>query len=198
MEFIPALDSLVPMLRSLDGRVNFQIAAEAKLDSTMSIDIPSIQAAARLKGDSLVLMDGETFSEISKMLRFKNKDRNVIDSVSVDLIVRNGQIEIYPFLIGMDRYLAAVGGKHNIDMTFNYHVSLLKSPIPFNIGVDISGNMEDFKYKITKAKYKDMKNSVRKSPVDSAGVSVRSRIKEVLHEQAKSVHLKRTAPKVDF
>lgn len=198
VEFIPALDSLVPMLRSIDGRVNFQIAAEAKLDSTMSIDIPSIQAAARLKGDSLVLMDGETFSEISKMLRFKNKDRNVIDSVSVDLIVRNGQIEIYPFLIGMDRYLAAVGGKHNIDMTFNYHVSLLKSPIPFNIGVDISGNMDDFKYKITKAKYKDMKKSVRKSPVDSAGVSVRSRIKEVLHEQAKLVQLKRTAPKVDL
>ncbi len=198
VEFIPALDSLVPMLRSLDGTVNFQIAAEAKLDSAMSVDIASIQAAARLKGNSLVLMDGETFSEISKMLRFKNKDRNVIDSVSVDLIVRNGQIDIYPFLIGMDRYLAAVGGKHNIDMTYDYHVSLLKSPIPFNIGVDIKGNMEDFKFKITKAKYKDMKKSVRQSPVDSAGVSVRNRIKEVLHEEAKSVKLDLKRPKVDF
>ncbi len=198
VEFIPALDSLVPMLRSLDGTVNFQIAAEAKLDTTMSVDIASVQAAARLKGNRLVLMDGETFSEISKMLRFKNKERNVIDSVAVDLIVRNGQIEIYPFLIGMDRYLAAVGGKHNIDMTYDYHVSLLKSPIPFNVGVDIKGNMEDFKFRITKAKYKDMKKSVRQSPVDSAGVSVRQRIKEVLHEEAKSVKLDVTPPKVNF
>lgn len=191
VEFIPALDTLVPMLRSIDGRVNFNIAAEARLDSTMSIDIQSIQSAAKLKGDSLVLMDGETFSQISKMLRFKNRERNVIDSVSVDLIVRNGQIEIYPFLIGMDRYLAAVGGKHNIDMTFDYHVSLLKSPIPFNVGVDIKGSMDDFKFKITKARYKDLKNSVRQSPVDSAGLSVRSRMKEVLHEEAKSIQLKR-------
>lgn len=198
VEFMPALDTLVPMLRSIDGHVNFQIAAEATLDSTMSIDIPSIQSAARLKGDSLVLMDGETFSQISKMLRFKNKERNVIDSVSVDLIVRNGQIEIYPFVISMDRYLAAVGGKHNIDMTFDYHVSLLKSPIPFNVGVDIKGSMDDFKFRIGKAKYKDLKHSVRKSPVDSAGVSVRKRIKEVLHEEAKSVRLKRTAPKQEI
>lgn len=198
VEFIPALDTLVPMLRSIDGRVNFQIAAEATLDSTMSVNIPSIQSAAKLKGDSLVLMDGETFSQISKMLRFKNRERNVIDSVSVDLIVRNGQIEIYPFLIGMDRYLAAVGGKHNIDMTFDYHVSLLKSPIPFNVGVDIKGSMDDFKFRLGKAKYKDLKHSVRKSPVDSAGLSVRQRIKEVLHEEARSVRLKRSAPKQEL
>lgn len=198
VEFIPALDTLVPMLRSIDGRVNFNIAAEARLDSTMSIDIQSIQSAAKLKGDSLVLMDGETFSQISKMLRFKNRERNVIDSVSVDLIVRNGQIEIYPFLIGMDRYLAAVGGKHNIDMTFDYHVSLLKSPIPFNVGVDIKGSMDDFKFKITKAKYKDLKNSVRKSPVDSAGLSVRNRIKDVLHEEAKAIQLKRKVSDKQF
>ncbi|MGL5731647.1 MAG: AsmA-like C-terminal region-containing protein, partial [Bacteroidales bacterium] len=198
VEFIPALDTLVPMLRSIDGRVNFNIAAEARLDSTMSIDIQSIQSAAKLKGDSLVLMDGETFSQISKMLRFKNRERNVIDSVSVDLVVRNGQIEIYPFLIGMDRYLAAVGGKHNIDMTFDYHVSLLKSPIPFNVGVDIKGSMDDFKFKITKAKYKDLKNSVRNSPVDSAGLSVRNRIKEVLYEEAKSIQLKRKVSDTQF
>ncbi|MGL4518928.1 MAG: AsmA family protein [Phocaeicola sp.] len=196
VEFIPALDSLVPMLRSLDGTVQFQIAAEAKLDSTMTLDISSLQAATKLRGDSLVLMDGETFSEISKMLRFKNKERNVIDSVSVDLIVKDGQINIYPFLIGVDRYLVAVGGKHNIDMTFDYHVSLLKSPIPFSAGVDISGNLEDFKFKITRAKYKDMKNSARVSPVDSASVSVRSRIKEVLHQKAKGIELQRKAPQI--
>ncbi|MGL5981526.1 MAG: AsmA-like C-terminal region-containing protein [Phocaeicola sp.] len=198
VEFIPALDSIVPMLRSLDGFVNFQIAAEARLDSTMSLELPSLQAATKLRGDSLVLMDGETFSEISKMLHFKNKSRNVIDSVSVDVIVKDGQINIYPFLIGVDRYLVAVGGKHNIDMSFDYHVSLLKSPIPFSAGVDISGNLDDFKFKITRAKYKDMKNSVRVSPVDSASISVRSRIKEVLREKVKAIDLKRKVPASHF
>ncbi len=183
VDFIPALDTLVPMLRSLDGMVNFRIAAETKLGADLMPVIPSIQAAAKVRGDSLVLMDGETFSEISKMLRFKNKNRNVIDSVSVDLLVRNGQIEIYPFLIGMDRYLAAVGGKHNIDMTFDYHISLLDSPIPFKVGVDVKGNMDDFKFKITKPKFKDLRKSARTSPVDSTGLSVRERIRRTLQER---------------
>lgn len=182
VELMPALDTLVPMLRSLDGIVNFHIAAETNLNSDMSPVIPSIQAAANLRGDSLVLMDGQTFTEISKMLRFKNKERNVIDSVSVDMIVRNGQIEIYPFRITMDRYMAAVGGKHNLDMSFNYHVSLLQSPIPFKVGVDVKGNMDDFKFRLTKPKYKDIHQITRTSPVDSTSTTLRQRIKRVLQK----------------
>lgn len=184
VDFMPSLDTLVPMLRSLDGLVNFHIAAETQLDKSMMPIIPTLQAASRVRGDSLVLMDGETFSEISKMLRFKNKQRNVIDSVSVDLMVRNGQIEIYPFLIRMDRYLVAVGGRHNIDMTFDYHVSLIDSPIPFKIGVDIKGDLDNFKYRITKPKYKSIHQSTRISPVDSTGITVRQRIYKTLQEGA--------------
>ncbi len=182
VELMPALDTLVPMLRSLDGLVNFKIAARTEFDENMDVKIPSLEAATRLKGDSLVLMDGETFTEISKMLRFKNKERNIIDSVAVDLVVRNGMIEIHPFLIGMDRYLAAVGGNHNIDMTFKYHVSLLESPLPFRAGVDISGNMDKFKFRVTKAKYKDLTKTVRVSPVDSTSVHVHNYIKNILNK----------------
>ncbi|MEG2180643.1 MAG: AsmA-like C-terminal region-containing protein [Bacteroidales bacterium] len=182
VELMPALDTLVPMLRSLDGIVNFHVAAETNLNSDMSPIISSIQAAANLRGDSLVLMDGQTFTEISKMLRFKNKERNVIDSISVDMIVRNGQIEIYPFRITMDRYMAAVGGKHNLDMSFNYHVSLLQSPIPFKVGVDVKGNMDDFKFRLTKPKYKDIHQITRTSPVDSTSTTLRQRIKRVLQK----------------
>ena len=56
----------------------------------------------------------------------------------------------------MDRYKVAVGGEHKIDMTFNYHISVLKSPVPFKLGVDIYGSMEKMKFKITKAKYKNL------------------------------------------
>ena len=182
VEIIPALDTLVPMLNSLDGLVNFRIAAKADFDENMDVVIPSLQAATRVKGDSLVLMDGETFSEISKMLRFKNKEKNIVDSVSVDMVITNGMIEIYPFLIGMDRYLAAVGGKHNMDMTFNYHVSLLESPLPFKAGIDIKGNIDDFKFRITKAKYKDLTKSTKTTPVDSTAVQVNNYIKQNLHK----------------
>lgn len=76
VHLIPSLDTLFPMLRSFAGTVDFHIAAEAWLDSTMMIDLPTLRAAAYLDGKDLVLMDGETFAEISKMLMFKNKERD--------------------------------------------------------------------------------------------------------------------------
>lgn len=180
VQIIPALDTLFPMLRSFAGTVDFHIAAETWLDSAMMIDLPTLKAAAYLDGRNLVLMDGETFAEISKMLMFKNKKRNLIDSISVDLAVKDGTVEIFPFLVEIDRYKAAVGGTHNIDMTFKYHISILKSPLPFRAGVDISGSLEKMKFRITGAKYKNLFIPSRKAKVDSTQLNLKMRIREML------------------
>ena len=153
--FIPSLDSVVPMLRSFKGMVNFEAAAEAVLDSNMNVKIPTLRAAVNIRGDSLVLMDGETFAEISKMLMFKNKERNMFDSISVNLTVQDGNVTIYPFVVQIDRYKAAVGGTQGLDMNFDYHISILKSPVPFKLGLNISGNLDKMKFRLGKAKYKD-------------------------------------------
>ena len=39
-------------------------------------------------------------------------------------------------------------------MTYDYQFSILKSPLPFKAGVDIIGTEEDYKIKLTRAKYK--------------------------------------------
>lgn len=182
VRMLPSIDSLFPMLRSFEGEVDFHVSAESWLDSTFMIDLPTLRAAAYLDGHDLVLMDGETFAEISKMLWFKNKERNMIDSISVDILVRDGVVEIFPFLLEIDRYKVAVGGEHNIDMSFKYHVSLLKSPLPFRAGVDISGTLEKMKFRVTKAKYKDWFVPSRKANVDSAQLNLRKRIREILRD----------------
>lgn len=182
VKMMPSLDSLFPMLRSFEGVVDFHISAETWLDSAFMIDLPTLRAAAYLDGHDLVLMDGETFAEISKMLWFKNKKRNLIDSISVDIMVKDGIVEIFPFLLEIDRYKVAVGGEHNIDMSFKYHVSLLKSPLPFRAGVDISGSLEKMKFRITKAKYKDWFIPSKKSKVDSAQLNLKQQIRKMLRE----------------
>lgn len=183
VHLIPSLDTLFPMLRSFEGSVDFYIAADAWLDSTMMIDLPTLRAAASLDGKDLVLMDGETFTEISKMLMFKNKKRNIIDSVSVDFKVKDGLIDIFPFLLEIDRYQVAIGGQHNIDMTFKYHVSLLKSPLPFRAGVDISGSIDKMKFKITKAKYKDQFIPSRKAQVDTTQLNLKNKMRDMLRAE---------------
>lgn len=179
----PSIDTLIPMLRSFEGVVDCQITATCEMDSTMSLIMPSLSSACYLHGQNMVLLDGEAFTEISKTLMFKNKKRNVIDSISVDLAIKDNKIEVFPFLVEIDRYKVAVGGTHNLDMTFNYHVSVLKSPVPFKLGIDITGNLDDFKYKITKCKYKDIFKPAKQAELDSTRRNIREDIRDAIRKQ---------------
>ncbi|MHC8415107.1 AsmA family protein [Bacteroides hominis] len=176
VDFVPSLDTIVPMLRSFKGRVMFDVAADTRLDSAMNIRIPTLRSAIHIKGDSLVLMDGETFAEISKMLMFKNKKENVFDSISVNVTVHDGNVTVYPFLVEIDRYKAAIGGEQGLDMNFNYHISILKSPLPFKAGVNITGNLDKMKFRIGKAKYKDAVTPAAVHRVDSTRVNMGNEI----------------------
>lgn len=170
--FIPELDTIVPMLRSFKGLVDFNIAAESRLDSLMNIRIPTLRAAVHVKGDSLVLLDGDTFKKLAKILMFKNKKENMFDSISVNITVDKGEVKVYPFVVEIDRYKAAVGGTQNLDMSFNYHVSILKSPLPFKAGVDLYGNLDKVKFRITRAKYKNMVSPVQIRQIDSTRLNM--------------------------
>ncbi len=176
VDFIPSLDSMVPMLRSFKGYVNFDVAAESVLDSALNLQIPTLRSAIHLEGDSLVLMDGETFAEISKMLLFKNKEKNVFDHIAVNITVDDGNVTVYPFLVEIDRYRAAVGGTQDLDMNFEYHISILKSPIPFKLGLNITGNLDDMKFRLGKAKYKDAVTPVEIRKVDSTRLNLGTQI----------------------
>ena len=177
IDFIPSLDTIVPMLRSFEGVVDFDVAAETRLDSCLNIRIPSLRAAMHVKGDSLVLMDGETFAEISKMLLFKNKKRNMFDHIEANITVQDGNVTIYPFLVEIDRYQAAVGGTQGLDMNFDYHISVLKSPIPLvKLGINITGNLDDMKIRLGKAKYKDAVTPVAIRAVDSTRINMGEQI----------------------
>ena len=176
VDFIPSLDTIVPMLRSFQGTVEFNVSAESALDSNLNIKIPSLRSAIHVEGDSLVLLDGETFAEISKKFLFKNKERNLIDSIAVNISVADGNVTVYPFVVEMDRYRAAVGGTQDLDMNFNYHISILKSPIPFKLGLNISGNLDKMKFGMGKAKYKDAVTPVEIHKVDSTIVNMGEQI----------------------
>ena len=47
-------------------------------------------------------------------------------------------------------------GVFNLDYSYKYQVSILKSPAPFKAGIDITGVAEDYEYSLTKAKYKHL------------------------------------------
>ena len=160
---MPELDSIMPMLRSFKGSVACEASMVTQLDSAMNVVLPSVNAGVFLKGKDLVLLDGETFSEIAKMLMFSKKTENLIDSVSVEMLVKNNEIEIYPFMVSMDKYRLGVGGKQGLDESFNYHVALLK---PIMLGLDVYGkDFDNIKFKLASVKFKDSNTVIGKGGV---------------------------------
>ena len=155
-DLFPVIDSLLPMSQSFEGKVNFRMKGAGKLDNSLGMVGPSLDAIARVEGDDLVVLDGETFQKIAKMLFFKNKERNTIDKLEFAMVFKNAMIEVFPSVITVDRYKVAIGGQHKLDMTYDYHISILKSPMPFKAGIDITGTEDDLDFKITKAKYKHL------------------------------------------
>lgn len=176
IRIIPGVDSIMPLLKEMEGIVDAKIAASTRVDSAMNVLFPSLTAAVKLHGDSLVLLDSETFASISKMLMFKNKKRNMIDNMDVELIVDDNKLELFPFTFTMDRYKVGVMGHNDLDMNLDYHISVLKSPIPFKFGLNISGTPDRMKYRIGKAKYKEGVAAKTRHIVDSARVNLKREI----------------------
>lgn len=151
---MPAMDSLFPMTKSFEGRAHLKMQGSAKLNRKMDVIIPSVRSIAALQASNIMVLDSQTFAEMAKTLMFKNKEKNTIETLNMEMIIEKSKMEILPALVEIDRYRLAVGGIQNLDLTYDYHVSVLKSPIPFKTGVDIKGNMDDFKISLSKAKYK--------------------------------------------
>lgn len=158
-ELMPSFNTMFPMIKSFEGIVDFDIKANTNLDSNSDLDISTLCSGMRFKGKDLVLMDSETFDDLSKTLMFKNKERNIIDSLEVYALVEGSKVDVLPFEMSIDRYTAIIGGSQVIDpesfdVEYEYNVSIMKSPLPFKAGVDITGNLEDFNFKVTSAKLK--------------------------------------------
>lgn len=193
IDLIPEVDTLLPMLRSFEGNITCQIAATASMDSTMNIILPTLKAACRITGNNMVLLDGETFAEIAKMMKFKNRDKNKIDRISVEMIIRDNQIEVFPFVMQMDRYQTAISGVHKLDMDFKYHISVLQSPLPFRVGVNIFGNtndMDNIKFRIGKAQYKNADLPTYTALVDTTRLNLRKHITDIFRYGVEAANIK--------
>jgi hypothetical protein len=180
---IPLLDTLTPMMRSFEGQAECNIIAVTELDSLSNLIIPKTTASCYIDGKNMVLLDGETFAAIAKKLYFKNKKRNVIDSISVDMILDDGKISVFPFVLSLDRYIAAIGGTQNLDMSFQYHISILKWPVPLiKIGLNLWGNPDKIHYSIVSRKYEDLLTPVKEKSLQSVVINLRQQLHDKLRK----------------
>ncbi len=179
LKLVPAIDSIMPLMRDFSGIINADIAATADIDSAMNIELPTLDAAVRLSGDSIAFINPETYRTIGKWLRFRDRADNKIKRMSVELVVKDNMLQLFPFSFEIDRYRLGVLGHNDMALNFDYHISVLKSPLPFRFGVNVKGNPDKYKVRFGGAKYKDNMSYESVSVVDSARVNLVQQIENL-------------------
>jgi hypothetical protein len=106
----------------------------------------------------------------------------MIDHMSVEVVVENSVIELYPFMFDMDRYRLGVMGSNDLAMNLNYHVSILKSPIPFKFGINIKGTPEKMKIRLGRAKVKENMIGERQVIADNTRVNLVEQINKAFRQ----------------
>lgn len=182
LTMIPNLEEMVPMLSSFKGAAEFHIAAETYLNSQYQPKMSTLRGAASLTGKDLVVLDGETFDKISKLLLFSKKTENKIDSINAELTIYKNQIDVYPLCVQMDNYMVALGGRHNTNMTFDYDINVLS---PIYLGVKVSGSMDDLQIKLAKCKFAQDFKPHWYQKVDNQSRELRERIKQSMEKNVR-------------
>ena len=197
INLMPSVDTLMPLLKSFGGNLNCEVAATARLDTNMNLIMPSINGIMRIGGNDLYIKDNELFNKMAKMLVFKNKKEGHINKMTVEGVIKDSKVEVFPFILEMDRYMLGLSGVQNMDMSFRYHASLIKSPFVVKVGMDIYGSdFDNMKFKIGKPKYKSKDVPVFSAVIDDAKVNLVKSIRNVFDKGVDAVMRERYMQKV--
>ncbi|MBO4230605.1 MAG: hypothetical protein J5886_02890, partial [Bacteroidales bacterium] len=179
IQLFPAVDSIIPMLKSFAGLLDCELAATSSIDTTMSIVLPSLNGMVKIDGKDLTLSESEGLDKLRKTLKFKDRDSSYIEKMSVRGIAKENQLEVFPFILKVDRYTLALDGLQGFDQNFKYHVAAIKSPVPFRFGVNLGGNFSDWKWKLGKAKFKSTKIPLFDDEIDGLRLNLVSSIHNI-------------------
>lgn len=163
---IPEVDDVLPQLKSFEGNMNLELTATTMLDTNMEPIGNTLNGVFKIGGNDLLLRDLGDFKSVAKLMLFRDTKKGYIKSLNVCGVVNDSSLELFPFLLKVDRYSLGLSGIQNFDETFKYHASVIRSPLLVKFGVDLFGNFDNFDYKIRGAKYKREKMPAYDERVD--------------------------------
>lgn len=183
IDLMPAVDTVMPLLKSFAGKLNCELAATASLDTNMNILTPTINGVMRIHGDDLSISDSDLFTSLARKLKFDNSKAGKISHMTVEGVIKDNVLEVFPFVLNLDRYTLALSGKQNLDLSYRYHASLIRSPMLIKVGVDLYGpDFDNMKFKIGKPKYKNEKVPVFTAVIDETKINLAESIRNIFEK----------------
>ncbi len=186
IHMLPSVDNMMPALKSFAGKFNLDLSVTSKLDTNMNVIVPSLDGILRISGRDLMVGDAGDLRRITRLLLFKNKNIGAIDNMSVDAVLHDSRLEIFPFELSVDRYKLALRGMQGFDRGMNYHVSVMRSPFLIPFGINIYGYTDNWRFMLGPAKYREGKVPVFTQQLDTMQVNILQSIRDVYRKGVKN------------
>ncbi len=186
ISLVPTVDDMMPALKSFKGKLDCTLTATSQLDTNMNVIIPTLDGVIRIAGNNLKVEDAGDLRRITRLLMFKNKNIGQIEDLDVNGFIHDGRVEVFPFIIGVDRYRLALCGMQGFDGNLNYHVSILKTPLPLRFGINMYGNLDKWRFSLGRAKYRDGKVPVFTEQIDTMQINIVESIRQIYRKGVKA------------
>ena len=176
---LPSVDSLLPAIKSFEGRLGCEVSATTQLDTNMNVIIPTLDGLLRITGQDLEVKDAGDLRRITRLLLFRNKNIGHIDDLTVDAVVHDSKLEVFPFILGVDRYRLALRGTQGFDRSMYYHVSILRSPFLIRFGINLYGTLDNWRFSLGRARYREATMPVFTEQLDTVQVNIAQGIRHI-------------------
>ena len=169
----PAVDTIMPMLTTFAGDLDCELAATSEIDTCMNLILPSIDGILKISGKDLTLKESKEFTNIAKKLMFKDSETARVDNMTVTGIIRDNTLEVFPFVLDVDRYTFAASGLQHLDHPFDYHISVIRSPLLVKFGLNAWGpDFDHVNYRLGRARYRSAQVPVFTRQLDTVQYSL--------------------------
>lgn len=179
IHMLPSVDAMMPALKSFQGKFNCDLSVTTQLDTNMNVLVPTLNGLVRVSGEDLYVEDAGSFRKITRLLMFRNKNIGEIHDLSVDAVIRDSRLEVYPFILGVDRYKLALMGTQYVNGKLRYNVSVMKSILPFRFGINIHGNLDRWRFSLGRSKYRNGRVPSFSADLDTMQINIADAIRGI-------------------
>lgn len=133
------LMEMIPQMRNLTGTVSLGTRLSFGLFPDMCLDMPSLDADIWLEGKDLKVHQNHFIHHLASMMLIRSHDDIHIADVGVHARAHGNLLQLDPFDLCIDRYRLHLLGINNFAGDLDYHIAVLRSPLPFPFGINIQG-----------------------------------------------------------
>lgn len=167
----PQIAATAPALTDLSGMVGARLVGSMDMYPNMDIDFNSLNAVLNITGSQLRLEQSPLIRKVARMMLIRKKGALEITDMDIQLALHDNVLRLYPFKFGMEKYRFALLGENDMSQNMFYHLSVLKSPIPFKFGINVKGTFDKPKLRFGGAKYKENEAQEMVSLIDTQRVN---------------------------